>query len=171
MDAISRSAGAIGEDDQQLVKFHGMYLQDDRDMRAERRRKKMEAAFAFMIRVRIPGGVLTPSQYLALDEFGRLYAGNTMRITTRRTIQLHGVIKSNLKATMARIDAALLTTIAACSGVNRNVICNLNPHQSRAYAAALETARALSNHLLPGTPAYREIWVDGEKIAGGEDEG
>jgi sulfite reductase (NADPH) hemoprotein beta-component len=128
MDAISRSAGAIGEDDQQLVKFHGMYLQDDRDMRAERRRKKMEAAFAFMIRVRIPGGVLTPSQYLALDEFGRLYAGNTMRITTRRTIQLHGVIKSNLKATMARIDAALLTTIAACSDVNRNVICNLNPH-------------------------------------------
>jgi sulfite reductase (NADPH) hemoprotein beta-component len=162
--------GAITEDDQQLVKFHGMYLQDDRDLRAERRRKKMEAAFAFMIRVRIPGGVLTPSQYLALDEVGRLYAGNTMRITTRQTIQIHGVIKSNLKATMARIDAALLTTIAACGDVNRNVICNPNPHQSPAYAAALETARALSDHLLPRTPAYREIWLDGEKIAGGEDE-
>ena len=161
--------GAIVEDDQQLVKFHGMYLQDDRDLRAERRRKKMEAAFAFMIRVRIPGGVLTPSQYLALDEIGRAYAGNTMRITTRQTIQLHGVIKSNLKATMARIDAALLTTIAACGDVNRNVICNPNPHQSRAHAAALETARALSDHLLPRTPAYREIWLDGEKIAGGED--
>jgi sulfite reductase (NADPH) hemoprotein beta-component len=162
--------GAIVEDDQQLVKFHGMYLQDDRDLRAERRRKKMEAAFAFMIRVRIPGGVLTPSQYLALDEVGRLYAGNAMRITTRQTIQIHGVIKSNLKATMARIDAALLTTIAACGDVNRNVICNPNPHQSRAHAAALETARALSDHLLPRTPAYREIWLDGEKIAGGEDE-
>jgi sulfite reductase (NADPH) hemoprotein beta-component len=161
--------GAIVEDDQQLVKFHGMYLQDDRDLRAERRRKKMEAAFAFMIRVRIPGGVLTPSQYLALDEIGRAYAGNTMRITTRQTIQLHGVIKSNLKATMAHIDAALLTTIAACGDVNRNVICNPNPHQSRAHAAALETARALSDHLLPRTPAYREIWLDGEKIAGGED--
>jgi sulfite reductase (NADPH) hemoprotein beta-component len=162
--------GAIVEDDQQLVKFHGMYLQDDRDLRAERRRKKMEAAFAFMIRVRIPGGVLTPAQYLTLDEVGRLYAGNTMRITTRQTIQFHGVIKSNLKATMARIDASLLTTIAACGDVNRNVICNPNPHQSRAHAAALLTARALSDHLLPRTPAYREIWLDGEKIAGGEDD-
>src|ERR1700730_1928388 len=162
--------GAIAEEDQQLVKFHGMYLQDDRDLRAERRRKKMEAAFAFMIRVRIPGGVLTPSQYLALGEISRLYAGNTMRITTRQTIQLHGVIKSNLKATLAHIDAALLTTIAACGDVNRNVICNPNPHQSHAHVAVLETARALSDHLLPRTPAYREIWLDGEKIAGGEDE-
>ncbi len=162
--------GAIVEDDQQLVKFHGMYLQDDRDLRAERRRKKMEAAFAFMIRVRIPGGVLTPSQYLALDEIARLYAGNTMRITTRQTIQLHGIIKSNVKATMARIDAALLTTIAACGDVNRNVICSANPNQSRAHAAALQTARSLSDHLLPRTPAYREVWLDGEKIAGGEEE-
>jgi sulfite reductase (NADPH) hemoprotein beta-component len=161
--------GGIVEDDQQLVKFHGMYLQDDRDLRAERRRKKMEPAFAFMIRVRIPGGVLTPPQYLALDDIGRLYAGHTMRITTRQTIQLHGVIKSNLKATMARIDAALLTTIAACGDVNRNVICNANPHQSHVHAAVLETARALSDHLLPRTPAYREIWLDGEKIAGGEE--
>jgi sulfite reductase (NADPH) hemoprotein beta-component len=161
--------GAIVEDDQQLVKFHGMYLQDDRDLRAERRRKKMEAAFAFMIRVRIPGGVLTPSQYLALDEVGRFYAGNTMRITTRQTIQLHGVIKSNVKATIARIDAALLTTIAACGDVNRNVICNPNLHQSRAHATALETARSLSDHLLPRTPAYREIWLDGERIVGGEE--
>ena len=162
--------GGIVEDDQQLVKFHGMYLQDDRDLRGERRRKKMEPAFAFMVRVRIPGGVLTPSQYLALDEISRLYAGNTMRITTRQTIQLHGIIKANLKATMAGIDAALLTTIAACGDVNRNVICNSNPNQSRAHAAALATARALSDHLVPRTPAYREIWLDGEKIAGGEDE-
>ena len=161
--------GAIVEDDAQLVKFHGMYLQDDRDLRAERRRKKMEAAFSFMIRVRIPGGVLTSAQYLALDEIGRKYAGGTMRITTRQTIQLHGVIKSNLKATMARIDAALLTTIAACGDVNRNVICNPNP-LTRAHAAALETARTLSDHLLPRTHAYREIWLDGEKIAGGEEE-
>ncbi len=162
--------GAITEADQQVVKFHGMYLQDDRDLRAERRRKKMEPAFAFMLRVRVPGGVLTPSQYLTLDEIGRLYAGNTMRLTTRQTIQVHGVIKSNLKATMARIDAALLTTVAACGDVNRNVICNPNPYQSRAHAAAIETARALSDHLLPRTPAYREIWLDGEKIVGGENE-
>src|ERR1700742_2913999 len=106
--------GAIVEDDQQLVKFHGMYLQDDRDLRGERRRKKMEAAYAFMLRVRIPGGVLTPTQWLTLDAVARNYGNGTMRITTRQTIQLHGVIKSNLKATMARIDDALLTTIAAC---------------------------------------------------------
>jgi sulfite reductase (NADPH) hemoprotein beta-component len=162
--------GAITEADQQVVKFHGMYLQDDRDLRAERRRKKMEPAFAFMIRVRIPGGVLTPSQYLALDGVGRLYAGNTIRLTTRQTIQVHGVIKSNLKATMAQIDAALLTTVAACGDVNRNVICNPNPHQSHAHAAAFETACTLSAHLLPRTPAYREIWLDGEKIAGSENE-
>jgi sulfite reductase (NADPH) hemoprotein beta-component len=162
--------GAIVEDDQQLVKFHGMYLQDDRDLRGERGRKKMEKAFSFMIRVRIPGGVLKPSQWLALDDIARNYANGTMRITTRQTIQLHGVIKSNLKQAMARIDAALLTTIAACGDVNRNVICNPNPLQSRAYATAMEMAHAVSDHLLPRTPAYREIWLDGEKIAGGEPE-
>jgi sulfite reductase (NADPH) hemoprotein beta-component len=158
--------GAIVEDDQQLVKFHGMYLQDDRDLRGERGRKKMEKAFAFMIRVRIPGGVLTPAQYLALDEIGRTYASGTLRITTRQTIQIHGIIKSNIKTAMQRIDAALLTAIAACGDVNRNVICNPNPYQSKAHAAALAMSRAISDHLLPRTPAYREIWLDGEKIAG-----
>src|SRR3954462_7052767 len=162
--------GAIVEDDAQLVKFHGMYLQDDRDLRPERRRKKMEGAFDFMIRGRIPGGGRKPSQWLALDQIARDYGNHTLRITTRQTIQLHGVIKSNLKQAMARVDAALLTTIAACGDVNRNVICNPNPLQSRAYTAAMETARAVSDHLLPRTPAYREIWLDGEKIAGGEPE-
>src|SRR6266545_4877641 len=93
-----------------------------------------------------------------------------MRITTRQTVQLHGVIKSNLKEALKAIDAALLTTIAACGDVNRNVMCNPNPLQSRAHATALELARAISDHLLPRTPAYREIWLDGERIAGGEDE-
>jgi sulfite reductase (NADPH) hemoprotein beta-component len=162
--------GAIVEDDQQLVKFHGMYLQDDRDLRGERGKKKMEKAFSFMLRVRIPGGVLTPAQWLALDGIGRSYGNGTLRITTRQTIQLHGVIKGNLKPTMARIDAALLTTIAACGDVNRNVMCNPNPYRSRAHAAAMVTANAITDHLLPRTPAYREIWLDGEKIAGGEDE-
>ncbi len=162
--------GAIVEDDAQLVKFHGMYLQDDRDLRGERAKKKMEKAFTFMLRVRIPGGVLVPGQWLALDEIGRSYGNGTLRITTRQTIQLHGVIKSNLKSTVQRIDQALLTTIAACGDVNRNVICNPNPYQSRAHAAALETARAISDHLIPRTPAYREIWLDGEKLAGAEPE-
>ena len=162
--------GAIIEDDAQLVKFHGMYLQDDRDLRPERTRKKMEKAFAFMIRVRIPGGVLTPRQWLALDEVARVYGNGTMRLTTRQTVQLHGVIKSNLKATLETIDAVLLNSIAACGDINRNVMCNVLPEQSHAHAAAIELARSISDHLLPRTPAYREIWLDGERIAGGEEE-
>src|SRR5579871_3530000 len=161
--------GGISEDDQQLVKFHGMYLQDDRDLRAERSKKKMEKAFAFMLRVRIPGGVLTPAQWLALDEVARLYGNRTLRVTTRQTIQLHGVIKFNLKATLQAIDRALLNTIAACGDVNRNVMCNPNPYQSCLHAAAIDLARAISAHLLPRTPAYREIWLDGERIVGGEE--
>jgi sulfite reductase (NADPH) hemoprotein beta-component len=162
--------GAIVEDDQQLVKFHGMYLQDDRDLRSERTRKKMEKAFAFMIRVRIPGGVLTPSQWLALDQVACDYGNGSMRLTTRQTVQLHGIIKLNLKATLRRIDAVLLNSIAACGDVNRNVMCGANPEQGHAHAAALELARAVSDHLTPRTPAYREIWLDGERIDGGEDE-
>jgi len=162
--------GGIIEDDQQLVKFHGMYLQDDRDLRTERTRKKMEKAFAFMIRVRIPGGVLTAAQWLALDQVARDYGNGGMRLTTRQTVQLHGVIKSNLKATLKKIDAALLNSIAACGDVNRNVMCNVNPEQSEAHATAVVLARAVSDHLLPRTPAYREIWLDGERIAGGEQE-
>jgi len=162
--------GAIIEDDAQLVKFHGMYLQDDRDLRPERTRKKMEKAFAFMIRVRIPGGVLTPRQWLALDEVARDYGNGTMRLTTRQTVQLHGVIKSNLKTTLKKIDAVVLNSIAACGDINRNVMCNVLPEQSHAHKAAIDLARAISDHLLPHTPAYREIWLDGERIAGGEEE-
>ena len=162
--------GAIADDDQQLVKFHGMYLQDDRDLRPERTRKKMEKAFAFMIRVRIPGGVLSPQQWLALDQVARDYGNGTMRLTTRQTVQLHGVIKSNLKSTLKAIDSALLNSIAACGDVNRNVMCGVMPERSPAHAGALALARAISDRLTPRTPAYREIWLDGEKIAGGEDE-
>jgi sulfite reductase (NADPH) hemoprotein beta-component len=161
--------GAIVEDDAQLVKFHGMYLQDDRDLRPERTRKKLEKAFAFMIRVRIPGGVLSPAQWLTLDRIASEYGNGTLRLTTRQTVQLHGVIKSNLKATLKAMDDLLLTSIAACGDVNRNVMCNPNPYQSRAHAATIELARAVSKHLEPHTPAYREIWLDGERIAGGDE--
>ena len=160
------STGAIVEDDQQLVKFHGMYMQDDRDLRPERTRKKMEKAFSFMIRVRMPGGVVTPQQWLTLDHVARTYGNNTMRLTTRQTVQLHGIIKLNLKAMMREIDTVLLDSIAACGDVNRNVMSNPNPYESRAHAAAIELARGISAHLTPRTPAYREIWLDGEKFAG-----
>ena len=124
-----------------LVKFHGMYLQDDRDLRSERARKKLEKAFAFMLRVRISGGVLTTRQWRALDWIARVYGNGTMRATTRQTIQLR-LVKSNLKATLRAIDEQLLNTIAACGDVNRNVMSNPNPYQSKAHAAALELTTA-----------------------------
>jgi sulfite reductase (NADPH) hemoprotein beta-component len=156
--------GAIAEDDAQLTKFHGTYLQDDRDLRPERRRKKLEQAYAFMVRVRVPGGVCTPAQWLAMDRIAEDFGNRTLRLTTRQAFQLHGVIKSNLKRTMQAINAALLDTVAACGDVNRNVMCNPNPYQSKAHAAALGLARAISDHLTPRTAAYHEIWLDGEKV-------
>ncbi|MDF2782222.1 MAG: cysI [Geminicoccaceae bacterium] len=156
--------GAIHEDDAQLTKFHGTYLQDDRDLRPERRKKKLEQAYAFMVRVRVPGGVCTPAQWLAMDRIADDFGNHTLRLTTRQAFQLHGVIKSNLKRTMQAINAALLDTVAACGDVNRNVMCNPNPYQSKAHAAALGLARAISDHLTPRTAAYHEIWLDGEKV-------
>jgi sulfite reductase (NADPH) hemoprotein beta-component len=156
--------GALAEDDTQLTKFHGTYQQDDRGLRGERRRKRMEKAFAFMVRVRVPGGVVTPEQWLAMDRIADDFANGTLKLTTRQAFQFHGVIKNNLKRTMQEINGALLDTIAACGDVNRNVMCNPNPYQSRAHAAALGLARALGDHLLPRTPAYHEIWLDGEKV-------
>jgi sulfite reductase (NADPH) hemoprotein beta-component len=156
--------GGIAEDDQQLVKFHGTYLQDDRDVRGERTKKRLEKAFSFMIRVRIPGGVVTGAQWLALDQIASDYANGTLRLTTRQTFQFHGIIKSNMRRAMQAIDAALLDTLAACGDVNRNVLATSNPHLSKAHAEALELARGLSEHLLPKTGAYHEIWLDGEQL-------
>ena len=167
---LKHASGAITEDDGQLVKFHGMYLQDDRDLRPERTKKKLDKAYSFMIRLRIAGGVITPKQWLALDEIATVYAGGALRATTRQTFQYHGVIKSNLKRTMAAIDKTLLDTIAACGDVNRNVMSATNPAQAGAHKAAYDLAKAISDSLLPKTNAWREIWLDGERVAGGEDD-
>lgn len=166
---LKHATGAISEDDGQLVKFHGMYMQDDRELRPERAKKKLEKAYSFMIRLRIAGGVVTPKQWLALDDIATTYAGSALRATTRQTFQYHGVIKSNLKRTMAAIDATLLDTIAACGDVNRNVMSATNPAQSGAHKAAYQLAKDISDSLLPKTSAWREIWLDGERVVGGED--
>ena len=167
--------GALVEDDTQLTKFHGTYQQDDRDLRPERTRKRMEKAFVFMVRVRVPGGVTTAAQWLALDRIAGDYANGTLRLTTRQAFQFHGVIKNNLKRTMQAINASLLDTLAACGDVNRNVMCGPNPYLSAAHAETYALATALSRHLLPRTGAYHEIWLDGEKVQdtsrpAGEDE-
>ncbi len=158
------ATGSISEDDSQLTKFHGTYLQDDRDLRPERAKKKLEKAFSFMIRVRVPAGVVTPKQWLALDAIAGTYANGTLRLTTRQAFQFHGVIKSNMKRTMQAINASLLDTLAACGDVNRNVMAVANPYLSTAHAAAHELAVNLSEHLLPHTGAYHEIWLDGELV-------
>jgi sulfite reductase (NADPH) hemoprotein beta-component len=160
--------GALADDDTQLTKFHGIYQQDDRDLRAERGRKRMEKAFSFMARVRIPAGILTPAQWLKLDDIAAERANGTMRLTTRQTVQFHGILKSNLKPAIRAISDALLDTIAACGDVNRNVICSANPQQSALHAEAAALARAISEHLLPQSRAWHEIWIDGEKVEGGE---
>jgi sulfite reductase (NADPH) hemoprotein beta-component len=161
--------GAIREDDTALIKFHGTYQQDDRDIREERRRQKLEPAYSFMIRTRLPGGVCTPAQWLALDDIARRYGGGSLRLTTRQAFQFHGVVKTELKATMAAINATLIDTIAACGDVNRNVLASANPVESRAHAIVHDWAKRLSEHLLPRTRAYHEIWLDGERVAGTEE--
>lgn len=161
--------GALAEDDQQLIKFHGSYQQDDRDSRELRRQTRLEPDYSFMIRTRTPGGVVSPAQWLALDALARRYANGSLRLTTRQAFQLHGVIKRELKATIAAINASLIDTIAACGDVNRNVMASANPVESAAHALAYDWARRLSEHLLPHTRAYHEIWLDGEKVAGTEE--
>lgn len=158
------STGAISEDDSQLTKFHGTYLQDNRDVRGERSKKKLEKAYGFMIRVRLPAGVTTSKQWLQLDAIAGTYANEQLRLTTRQTFQFHGVIKTNMRRTMQAINAALLDTRAACGDVNRNVLAVANPYLSKVHAAAHELAVAISAHLLPRTGAYHEVWLDGEKV-------
>lgn len=158
--------GAIADDDTKLIKFHGSYQQDDRDLREERRRQKLEPAYSFMLRARLPGGVVTPAQWLAFDGLAREYANGTLRITSRQTFQWHGIVKQNLKRTIAEIDRAMATTIAACGDVARNVVSTAQPVESAAHALAYAWAVRLSEHLEPKTRAYHEIWLDGQLLDG-----
>ncbi|MDP0491440.1 MAG: NADPH-dependent assimilatory sulfite reductase hemoprotein subunit [Verrucomicrobiota bacterium JB023] len=164
------STGSLSEDDQQLLKFHGTYQQDDRDIRAGRRAHKLEKAYSFMIRIRVPGGVTTPQQWIEVDRMADQFANGTIKLTTRQAYQLHGVIKSNLKRTIKEINDTAMDTIAACGDVNRNVMCNPNPYLSDVHAEVLKVSQAISDHLTPATRAYHEIWLDGEKIETSEEE-
>ncbi|MGE6632269.1 assimilatory sulfite reductase (NADPH) hemoprotein subunit [Bacillus sp. NPDC077027] len=158
------SAG-IPDDDNRLMKHHGSYLQDDRDLRNERQKQKLEPAYQFMLRVRLPGGVATPKQWLVMDDLAQKYGNGTLKLTTRETFQLHGILKWNMKKTIKDINATMLDTIAACGDVNRNVMCTSNPYQSKIHSEVYEWAKRLSDDLLPQTRAYHEIWLDEEKVA------
>jgi sulfite reductase (NADPH) hemoprotein beta-component len=156
---------AISPSDTQLSKFHGMYQQWDRDIDKERKSQKLEPAFSFLIRLRVPGGVITPAQWLTMDSLADKYAIGTLKITTRQTFQLHGVLKKNLKTTLQSINNSLLDTISACGDVNRNVMSHANPAESQFYPEVIEMAKNIGGHLLPKTRAYHEIWLDEKLVA------
>ncbi|WP_110692474.1 NADPH-dependent assimilatory sulfite reductase hemoprotein subunit [Salinicola halophyticus] len=165
-----RATGAVAEDDTQLTKFHGFYQQDDRDLRDERRHQKLEPLYSFMVRLRLPGGLVTPAQWQTLDDVSSRYANGTLRITTRQTFQYHGVLKENLRPHLQTIHQAMVDTIAACGDVNRNVICTANPHRSAVHRQVYELSHQISTRLLPSTRAYHEIFLGEERVAGGAEE-
>jgi len=157
-----KSTGAISASDQQLTKFHGTYMQDDRDLRDERKAQGLEPAYSFMIRCRLPGGIATPQQWIQMDDVSNDFGNETMKLTTRQTFQFHGVVKGKLKSAMRGINKALMTTIAACGDVNRNVMCSSMPTASVYHRDVWACSKKISDHLLPTTTAYHEIWLKDE---------
>ncbi len=156
---------AVPGDDIKLMKFHGLYQQDDRDIRDERRRQKLEPAYTFMARIRLPGGVCSPSQWLKLDELACAYGGDTLRLTTRQTFQLHRVQKQNLRPAMQGLREVLLDTRAACGDDARGVMCSVNPRLSKIHAEVYALAKLTSDHRVPQSGAYEEIWYGEEREA------
>lgn len=167
---IDEITGAISEDDQALLKFHGMYQQDDRDRREERAEKKLERLYSFMIRLRLPGGFLKPEQWIATHHIAGENSTGVIKITTRQTLQLHGLIKSKIKPTIQAFSEANLDSIATCGDINRNVICAAHPLQSPIHEKVHAYAARISEMMMPKTRAYYEIWLGEEKIADKKDE-
>ena len=162
--------GAIREDDQAVIKFHGMYQQDDRDLREERAAQKLERLYSFMIRLRLPGGFLTSEQWIATHEIAGENSTGVIKITSRQTIQLHGLIKSKIKPTIQSFSNAKLDSVATCGDINRNVLCSSHPKQSAIHAQVFAYADKISEMLMPKTRAYYEIWLDEEKLVDKKDE-
>jgi sulfite reductase (NADPH) hemoprotein beta-component len=156
--------GALREDDQSLIKFHGMYQQDDRDRREERSAKKLEWLYSYMVRLRLPGGFLTPEQWVGLHHIAGEHSTGVIKITTRQTVQLHGILKSHVKPTLQAFNTIQLDAIAACGDVNRNVVCNAHPKQSAIHEEIFQYAEKISKLALPKTKAYYEVWLDEQPL-------
>ena len=170
-DLSDQITGGFTADNFQLIRFHGMYQQDDRDIRNERTKQKLEPLHNVMLRARMPGGIISPKQWLAIDKFASdhsLYG--SIRLTTRQTFQFHGVLKPNIKLMHQTLNSIGIDSIATAGDVNRNVLCTTNPVESELHQEAYEWAKKISEHLLPKTRAYAEIWLDGEKIETTEEE-
>lgn len=156
--------GAIREEDQAVIKFHGMYQQDDRDRREERATKKLDRLYSFMIRLRLPGGFLKPEQWVATHQIAGEHSTGVIKITSRQTVQLHGLIKSDIKPTIQSFNESKLDSIATCGDINRNVLCSSHPGESPIHEQVFAYANKISELLMPKTRAYYEIWLDEEKI-------
>ncbi|MCJ8293865.1 MAG: assimilatory sulfite reductase (NADPH) hemoprotein subunit [Colwellia sp.] len=164
-DLANRMTGGFTSDNSQLIRTHGMYQQDDRDIRAERQKQKLEPLHNVMLRARLPGGIINPTQWLAIDKFADDYTSyGSIRLTTRQTFQFHGVLKPNIKLMHQTLNSIGLDSIATAGDVNRNVLCTSNPVESELHQEAYEWATKLSEHLLPKTRAYAEIWLDEERV-------
>ncbi|TRX53485.1 assimilatory sulfite reductase (NADPH) hemoprotein subunit [Thalassomonas sp. M1454] len=164
-DLSDEITGGFTADNFQLIRFHGMYQQDDRDIRAERAKQKLEPLHNVMLRARMPGGIITPKQWLAIDEFADTHTSyGSIRLTTRQTFQFHGVLKPNIKLMHQTLNSIGIDSIATAGDVNRNVLCTSNPVESALHQQAYEWATKISEHLLPRTRAYAEVWLDGEKV-------
>ena len=162
--------GAVSADSHNLIKFHGIYEQDDRDCRDRRAEKKLEKLYSFMIRLRIPGGRISSKQWLGIDDIANHNSTKVIKVTTRQTVQLHGVVKAKLKPTVAWFDKYGLDSIAACGDVNRNVISSSAIPKSKGADEVYDYAKKIAEHLLPKTNAYNEIWLDGEKVSPEDEE-
>ncbi|WP_323971327.1 assimilatory sulfite reductase (NADPH) hemoprotein subunit [Aeromonas hydrophila] len=169
-DLTDPLTGGFNGDNFQLIRFHGMYQQDDRDIRPERTAQKLEPLHNVMLRARLPGGIITPAQWQVIDKFAEdhsLYG--SIRLTTRQTFQFHGVLKRDIKMMHQTLNSTGIDSIATAGDVNRNVLCTSNPVESELHQEAYEWAKKISEHLLPKTRAYVEIWLDGEKLGGDEE--
>lgn len=169
-DLLDRISGSVTFESNKLMKFHGIYQQDDRDIRDERRRQKLEPAYTFMVRIRLPGGVCTPEQWLKMDELAQAHGGNTVRLTTRQTFQFHWVVKEEIRPTIQGLHDVLLDTIAACGDDARGVMATSDPADSAIHAEVAALAKQLSDHVIPRTHGYHEIWYGEERVATSEDE-
>ena len=157
--------GGFTADNFQLIRFHGMYQQDDRDIRPERAKQKLEPLHNVMLRARLPGGIISPEQWLVIDKFAEEHTMyGSIRLTTRQTFQFHGVLKPHIKLMHQTLNSTGIDSIATAGDVNRNVLCTSNPVESQLHVEAYEWAKKISEHLLPKTRAYAEIWLDGEKV-------
>ncbi|KAI8376808.1 hypothetical protein BD560DRAFT_326302 [Blakeslea trispora] len=165
-DLVNESTGRVSEINQKLLKFHGAYLQEDRDLRESRKEQGLERAYSFLVRVRTPGGVATPKQWLAIDKIADKFGTSQLKLTTRQTFQIYGVLKRSLRSTIRAVNKSLLSTLGACGDVNRNIMSTVSTEIPEIHEQIQAAVCKLVDLLAPKTSAYHEIWLNNSMVAG-----